>query len=164
MKDKLFINNTEDKVDTPDKCLKTLKKIYPDVEIIKESKVKYLTPELVIKIHDRILRDTKSIKTIRDISLLESAVYTPSIKLFGEDMYPSIIDKACILLERIIKNHPFIDGNKRTALVSCILFLKLNGIIIKPKDYKEDSEFIDNIASSINKLENIQEWVESIIV
>lgn len=63
------------------------------------------------------------------ISLLESALANPKRTLYGEDCYPKIEDKAHILFYTMIKNHPFIDGNKRSGAFSFIWFLKKAGIL-----------------------------------
>ncbi|MBI3093135.1 MAG: type II toxin-antitoxin system death-on-curing family toxin, partial [Candidatus Levybacteria bacterium] len=64
---------------------------------------------------------------IRDIGLVESAGARPQVTFDGKHLYISTFDKAAALLQSLLKNHPFIDGNKRTALTSVGLFLKMNG-------------------------------------
>lgn len=64
---------------------------------------------------------------LADFGLLESAVLRPQQTVFGQDAYPDIDTKAAALLHRMIRNHPFIDGNKRTAVISVIVFYGLNG-------------------------------------
>jgi death-on-curing protein len=64
---------------------------------------------------------------IVDIGLLESAILRPQTTIAGLDAYPDIHSKAAALLHSLIRNHPFIDGNKRTAVLSIALFYRLNG-------------------------------------
>nr|WP_203617919.1 type II toxin-antitoxin system death-on-curing family toxin [Streptomyces bauhiniae] len=64
---------------------------------------------------------------VRDVGLLESAVHRPSAAMFGQEAYTDLFDKAAALLQSLAINHPFIDGNKRTAWVSCMVFLAMNG-------------------------------------
>ncbi|MFT4230977.1 MAG: type II toxin-antitoxin system death-on-curing family toxin [Microbacterium sp.] len=65
---------------------------------------------------------------IRDAGLLASALARPATTLFGEDAYPSIALKAAALLESVVRNHPFVDGNKRSGWTLCVTFLWLNGL------------------------------------
>ena len=64
---------------------------------------------------------------VRDLGLLESAVARVGQTFGGRDLYPTLTLKAAALLSGLLKNHPFIDGNKRTALTACGVFLELNG-------------------------------------
>ena len=64
---------------------------------------------------------------MRDVTLLESAVARPQSSFDGEDLYPTLFYKAAALMHSLLKNHQFVDGNKRTALASAGIFLKLNG-------------------------------------
>jgi death-on-curing protein len=65
----------------------------------------------------------------RDAGLLASAVARPAASLFGEDAYPSLDRKAAALLESLARNHPLVDGNKRTAWTTMVTFLWINGFI-----------------------------------
>ena len=67
---------------------------------------------------------------IRDINLLMSAIETPKATMFGQDLYPSIYDKAAAYLYHIVKNHAFNDANKRTGFGAAYLFLKANKVPI----------------------------------
>ena len=58
---------------------------------------------------------------------LESALTQPQMTFGGEDLYPTLVDKAAALGYALIKNHPFLDGNKRTGFIVAALFLELNG-------------------------------------
>lgn len=64
---------------------------------------------------------------LADFGLLESAVLRPQQTIFGNDAYPDIHSKAAALLHSLIRNHPFIDGNKRTAVLAMLVFYGLNG-------------------------------------
>lgn len=64
---------------------------------------------------------------IRDIALLEAAVARPAASAFGEDAYPTLREKAAALLHSVARNHPFTDGNKRTAVVGIVFMLWVNG-------------------------------------
>lgn len=86
--------------------------------------VEYLDVEDVISIASSIAGEQV---VPRDYGLLSSAVARPQASFFGQDAYPDIYDKAAALLHSIAANHAFVDGNKRTALNSAIVFLDLNG-------------------------------------
>ncbi|WP_327189516.1 type II toxin-antitoxin system death-on-curing family toxin [Streptomyces xinghaiensis] len=90
----------------------------------------YLTAEDVLVIADCACDDMEVV--VRDAGLLESAVHRPSAAMYGEEAYPDIFDKAAALLQSLAVNHPFFDGNKRTAWLSCATFLAINGIQLRP--------------------------------
>lgn len=89
--------------------------------------MRYLSLEEVLFLHDDLIKTYGGSLGIRDANLLESAVFRPQ-STFGEhDLYPSVFDKAATLLHGILFNHPFVDGNKRTAVASAAAFLAKNG-------------------------------------
>jgi death on curing protein len=89
--------------------------------------VKYLTAEQVLFIHSRLIDRTGGRHGIRDLGLLQSAVARPAASFGGEDLYPDIVHKAASFLESLIRNHPFVDGKKRTAITATALLLEQNG-------------------------------------
>ncbi|MFF8376907.1 type II toxin-antitoxin system death-on-curing family toxin [Streptomyces sp. NPDC015661] len=90
----------------------------------------YLSAEDVLLVAEHAVDDQKVV--VRDAGLLESAVHRPSAAMFGEEAYPDLLDKAAALLQSLAINHPFIDGNKRTAWLSCVTFLAMNGVQLRP--------------------------------
>ena len=97
---------------------------------------------------------------IRDKEALASALARPFQTFDNKDLYVSIIQKAASLIESILVNHPFIDGNKRTGYTLLRLFLLQNGYDIKAtQDNKY--EFVINIASGILKFDGIVEWLNA---
>jgi death-on-curing protein len=93
----------------------------------------YLTAEEVIAIARIGIGSTPH---LRDAGLLDSACHRPSATVFGEDAYPTLVLKAAALLHSLTANHPFIDGNKRTAWLSTVVFLRDNGAeVIAPDEY-----------------------------
>lgn len=88
----------------------------------------YLTTNQVIAINTVQIRlySPQEPVGVKDSSLLESAINRPKQSVFGNDAYPSIYEKAAALFESIAKNHAFHNANKRTALASLIVFLKIN--------------------------------------
>jgi death on curing protein len=90
--------------------------------------IMYLTTNQVIAINTVQIRlySPQEQVGVKDPSLLDSAINRPMQSVFGNDAYPSIYEKAAALFESIAKNHAFHNANKRTALASLIVFLKIN--------------------------------------
>lgn len=89
----------------------------------------YLTIEEVVTIHDELLHRYGGLAGVRDINLLLFAVDAPKASLYGQEMYPTIYDKASAYLFHLVSNHPFNDANKRTGFTSVLVFLEINDII-----------------------------------
>ncbi len=85
--------------------------------------VRYLSASDIYNLNDAI---TEGHTFVRDINLLNSAVRRPSLSLFGEPQFPTLVDKAAALLESLAYHHLFADGNKRTAALALSQFLALN--------------------------------------
>ena len=95
---------------------------------------------------------------VRDKNLLASAVNTPFQTFMGNDLYPSLYDKAAQLCYGIANNHPFTDGNKRTALHSMYVYLIINGIDI-PASQQEVENLIINVAAGNMTNTELAEWL-----
>ncbi|HCN83892.1 MAG TPA: hypothetical protein DIT07_09780 [Sphingobacteriaceae bacterium] len=94
-------------------------------------------------------------------SSLDYLVEIVNADLFGEPMYPEIYHKAGVYLFNIISNHIFTDGNKRTGLDACLLFLEFNGYQLNEKVSNEIlTDFIVSIASGEQTLETVQNWLK----
>ena len=89
--------------------------------------MRYLTAEQVLFIHARLIAETGGEHGVRDLGLLLSAVARPQASFDQADLYPDVFTKAAALLESLIGNHPFVDGNKRTGISAAGLFLRQNG-------------------------------------
>lgn len=87
----------------------------------------HLSVDIVEEIHAEAIRRFGGLQGVRDRALLESAVAAPQASFGGESMFTDIVDVAAAYLFYLCRNHPFLDGNKRTALAACIVFLRLNG-------------------------------------
>jgi death-on-curing protein len=81
----------------------------------------------VLFIHARLVTETGGMHGVRDVGLLKSAVERPRANYDGKDLYRGLFPKAAALMESLIGDHPFLDGNKRTAISAAGLFLMLNG-------------------------------------
>ena len=95
---------------------------------------------------------------IRDESLLISAVNSPFQTFMGSDLYPSIYDKSAQLCYGIANNHPFTDGNKRTALHSMYVYLIINGFDIIASQQDVENMIIDIAAGNMTNTELVQ-WL-----
>ena len=82
----------------------------------------YLTTADVLGIHAVLLRRYGGAEGVRDPGAVEAAVFRPQC-----GYYADIIQEACALLESLLINHPFVDGNKRVAFAACDIFLRING-------------------------------------
>ncbi len=96
--------------------------------------IKYLTIEEVLAMHEALIEKFGGLHGTRDINLLISAVEAPKAAMFGDDLYPTIYDKAAVYLFHIVNNHPFNDANKRTGFLAAYLFLKVNKVPIRFTD------------------------------
>ena len=95
---------------------------------------------------------------IRDEKLLASAVNTPFQTFMGNDLYPSLYDKATQLCYGIANNHPFIDGNKRTALHSMYVYLIINGFDITASQQEVENLIINVAAGNMTNVE-LAQWL-----
>ncbi len=95
---------------------------------------------------------------VRDENLLASAVNTPFQTFIGNDLYPSIYDKAAQLCYGIANNHPFTDGNKRTALHSMYVYLIINGFDITATQQDVENMIIDVAAGNMTNAE-LTQWL-----
>ncbi len=87
----------------------------------------YLTVQQVLFVHARLIDTTGGEHGVRDLGLLESAVARPQATFDGQDLYPDLFQKTADMMESLIQNHPFVDGNKRTAVTAAAMFLVRNG-------------------------------------
>jgi death on curing protein len=113
----------------------------------------------VLNLHHQVIEQSGGLLGIRDLGLLESALGQPRITFGGEDLYPSVLDKAAALDFSIIMNHPFVDGNKRTGHAAMETFLILNGIQINAS-VDEQEQVILAVASSKLDREGFAEWLQ----
>ncbi|MGH8711694.1 MAG: type II toxin-antitoxin system death-on-curing family toxin, partial [Burkholderiales bacterium] len=94
--------------------------------------VRYLSVEAVKAIHEEVLAAHGGMTGLRDEALLESAVAAPQASFSGELLIKDPIEIAAAYLFYLCRNHPFNDGNKRTALAACLVFLETNGRLPHP--------------------------------
>ncbi|MCW7471697.1 type II toxin-antitoxin system death-on-curing family toxin [Leptospira kanakyensis] len=121
----------------------------------------FLSIEDVILIHKNQIELYGGAADIRDHGLLESAINQPMTTFDGVSLHPSLLDKAAAYLFYLCKNHPFLDGNKRVALASSLVFLDINGYdILDPNNILYD--FVIGVAEGKFRLEEIKKTLESL--
>lgn len=122
--------------------------------------MRYLTIDEVLEIYSRVMQQSGGETSIRDIGGLESAIAQPRMTFGGEELYPTIVEKAAALGYSLVQNHPFIDGNKRTGHATMEMFLVLNGFEIDA-DVGEQVEVILRLASGKLGREAFSTWLDS---
>ena len=117
----------------------------------------------VINIHNLLIETFGGSKGIRDDSALQSAISRPFQTFQEKELYPTAVDKASAILESIISNHPFVDGNKRIGYVLMRLVLIENGYDIKTSE-EEKFEFILDVAKREIKFDLIKSWIQKNLI
>ena len=117
-----------------------------------------LSKEQVILLHERLIEVTGGSSGIRDDGKLDSALANPFQSFGGEELYPSIEAKAAQLCYGIVKNHPMVDGNKRSGVHVMLVFLALNGYELFYTQ-KELSDIILALASGELRAEDMLQWI-----
>jgi death on curing protein len=121
--------------------------------------MRYLVVEEVLKLHRRVIEQTGGSLGVRDEGALASAVAQPQMTFGGDDLYPTMVEKVSALGFSLAMNHPFLDGNKRTAHAAMEVFLVLNGFEIQaPTDDQE--EVMLSLAQGNLKREGLTRWLE----
>lgn len=114
----------------------------------------------VLQLHKTLIDQFGGSHGVRDFSALESALSRPFQRFDEKDLYLSIHEKAAALVESVLVNHPFIDGNKRKGYGLLRIFLALHGFEISASTDNK-YEFIIDIASGALKFEGIVTWLEA---
>jgi len=121
----------------------------------------YLTVDEVLVLHEYAIRRYGGSYGVASVERLESALNMPKQTMFGEELYPDIFTKAAILVYLLVQNHPFVDGNKRTALYTMLRFLEANGFTVTVTSNDELYQFTIDIATSALDKEQIEEWLRT---
>lgn len=108
----------------------------------------------------RLIAETGGSPGLRDLALLASAVARPQATFGGEDLYPDIFNKAAALMDSLIRNHPFVDGNKRVGITAAGLFLLRNEQRLTASN-DELERFTLRVARSELSIEQITTWLRS---
>lgn len=117
-----------------------------------------LSKRQVLLLHDQLLSQSGGLQGVRDEGLLESALEAP-FQAFGDaDAYPSLQQKAARLGYGLIKNHPFLDGNKRIGAHAMLVFLALNGVELSHSQ-EELSDIILAVAAGEKEYKDLLGWL-----
>lgn len=125
--------------------------------------MRYITIGEMLELYARIMEQSGGVVGIHNLSALESALIQPRMTFGGEELYPTIVEKASALGYSMIKNHPFIDGNKRAGHAAMEVFLVLNGFEISAS-IDEQEKVILQVASGELGRDELTDWLRAHIV
>jgi len=125
--------------------------------------VRFLTLNELLELHERILVQSGGSTGIRAIGGLESAIAQPRMTFDGQELYPTLAEKAAALGFSIIQNHPFVDGNKRTGHAAIEIFLLVNGFELE-KSVDEQEKVILQVASGKMSRAAFADWLQTAVV
>lgn len=114
--------------------------------------------QIIIIIHEQLIKETGGASGLRDEGMLESALNIPFQTFGGKDLYPSLQQKAARLCFGLVKNHPFVDGNKRIGAHAMLVFLVLNGVELQHSQ-EELSDIILQAAAGEIGTEDLLNWI-----
>ena len=123
----------------------------------------FVSKSMVLRIHARQIERLGGTPGVRDEGLLESALAQPQATFGGEFLHPTISEQAAAYLYHIAMNHPFIDGNKRTAFAVMDTFLRLNGCALNLTDDRA-YDLVMRVARGTMTKEELSTEFESCIV
>ena len=119
-----------------------------------------LSKPQILLLHEQLIAETGGSSGLRDEGMLDSALNAPFQTFGGEDIYPSLQQKAARLCFGLVKNHPFVDGNKRIGAHVMLVFLALNGIELQYIQ-TELSDIILQLASSTIQSSDLLNWIST---
>lgn len=122
-----------------------------------------LTLFQILELHQNLIAESGGASGIRDFGAFESALAQPEMTFGGQNLYPTLAEKAAALAYSLVMNHPFVDGNKRVAHAAMEIFLVLNGYEIDASVDEQEELFL-NLASGKIKRQELVEWLEKKIV
>lgn len=125
--------------------------------------MKILTKKHVLLLHEALISESGGSSDIRDDDLLESAIIAPFQSFDGQDLYPSLLEKAARLGFGLIMNHPFVDGNKRIGTHVMLVFLALNHAELEYSD-TELTELILGIAAGRFSEKHLLVWLQQHLI
>ena len=117
-----------------------------------------LSKPQILLLHEQLIAETGGSSGLRDEGMLDSALNAPFQTFSGKDVYPSLQQKAARLCFGLVKNHPFIDGNKRIGAHAMLVFLALNGIELEHTQ-TELSDIILQLAAGNLQPSELLDWI-----
>lgn len=122
--------------------------------------MRLLSEQEILYLHHRLIEETGGSHGVHDLGLLQSAVQSPLGGFGDQEFYPSIFEKAAVLLRSIVQNHPFVDGNKRSGISAAAMLLALNGYVLTASQ-QEFEDFAVFVATDHPSVEAIAGWLGS---
>ena len=123
-------------------------------------RIKRIHADEIIFLHSRLISQSGGLDGIRDANLLDLSVNSPYHTFGGQNLYPTVQAMAAHLAFSLIKNHPFLDGNKRIGILAMMVFLKINGLPLACTDSELETLGWGLADGSIDEPELI-EWIVS---
>jgi death-on-curing protein len=120
--------------------------------------IRYLTEDEVLELHEEGILLYGGSPGVRSYELIDSALAQPQATFGGQDLFPTVIDKAAALGFSLIANHGFVDGNKRVGFAALDVFLRLNGYRIQA-DLNDAEAITLSVASGSMSREELTHWV-----
>lgn len=117
-----------------------------------------LSKRQVLLLHQELVRETGGLDGLREDALLDSALAAPFQSFGDQSLFPSVEQKAARLGYGLVKNHPFLDGNKRTGAHVMLVFLALNGVELEYTQ-QELVDIILTVAAGTNDLDDLHQWI-----
>ncbi|HIT02960.1 MAG TPA: type II toxin-antitoxin system death-on-curing family toxin [Candidatus Caccocola faecipullorum] len=121
--------------------------------------MKTLSKRQILSLHDHLIAETGGQAGLRDDGLLESALAAPFAAFGSEELYPTLVQKAARLGYGLVKNHAFIDGNKRIAAHATLVFLAVNGVELRYTQ-QELSDIFLKLAADEARYEDLLVWIK----
>lgn len=122
--------------------------------------MRYLSLAEVLRLHELLLASSGGPAGIRDLGRVEAALAQPKVTFAGQDLYPTVLEKAAALAFSLIQGHPFVDGNKRTGHAAMSVFLMLNGYELSG-DVDAHEHLILGVAAGSVSREELLTWLKS---
>ena len=122
--------------------------------------MRFLSLSQVLELHRRVMQQSGGMAGILDLGILASALWQPRMVFGGEELYPSLAEKAAALGLAIIHHHPFVDGNKRTGHAAMEAFLLLNGFEFNAS-VDESEKIVLRLASGELSRQEFTNWIET---
>ena len=122
--------------------------------------MRYLTLPEVLWLHGRVLAVTGGAPGVRDLTVIESAIAQPKATFDGRDLYPDLISKAAALCFGLVRNHGFVDGNKRIGHAAMEVFLLLNGFEMHGGVADQERVFLALAEGSLDR-DSLVSWIRA---
>jgi death-on-curing protein len=122
--------------------------------------MRYLTLNEVLALHQQVIAQSGGAAGVRDVNGLDSAIVQPQMSFGGQELYPTLADKAAALAFSLVLNHPFIDGNKRVGHAAMETFLVLNGHELNAPVNEQEHVILQLAAGALGRAD-FTDWVRT---